>query len=556
MNLLLAASVWLTLAGHPQATLQINVDSKTGDTISGEKDFKVTVDSPDSTPINQVEFYVGDALEDTETSTPYIFPFDTIDQPDGDVTVKFKAYSTQNKTVEKTLTLHIDNQKSQGAPFHVKAGQADLTDEKYKEAISEGRIALKLDSSSEGAKIVLARANLGLKVYDRAEKYAEDAVSQDAKNMPALDVLADIDIHRAFSTFSKSGTDQSDVVATIGDAFKAAVDARRELLNLQVDALGAPTDATLIKVADAANQAERYSLTISTLLLKSQNDPQNTKFTDRLAYAQLRSGRYQDALNTLTLAGSQGKMDAYGDALLALTDLQIGKPHESEIAIKNGIEDDPDNLGVRTAQAFIALKQNKTSVLEGLATDLARDQGQRASVNYFLMALDNRLQKYSEARKAFERAALTEPCYPDLYIEQANNGLADAFGQAQDATARDRSLSLAKMYYQVALTARPEAADALAGLTTVYLLQKQIPDAVKYAAAAVAAAPDSATGHYALAAAYQASGRFNEAQVENAKAAQLDPTGLQGRPLPAPLDLWRYLVTSGRIPVISEPPQA
>jgi hypothetical protein len=126
MNILLCASAWLALLSPGQGPLQINVDAKNGDTISGERNFRVTVDSSDA--VNQVEFYVGDDLRDTETSTPYVFPLDTVDESDGDVKVRFKANTVQSKTVEKILTLHIDNEKGKGAEFHVQAGLSDLTE--------------------------------------------------------------------------------------------------------------------------------------------------------------------------------------------------------------------------------------------------------------------------------------------------------------------------------------------------------------------------------------------------------------------------------------------
>jgi tetratricopeptide (TPR) repeat protein len=576
MSLLFVASLWLAAAADPspslpvkpgpfessplQSALQLTVDAKNGDTISGEKDFRVTVASQDA--INQVEFYVGDELRDTETSTPYVFPLDTVELPDGAVTVRFKAYSVQSKTVEKTLMLTVDNGKSKGADFHVQAAQDDLTDSKYKEAATEGRIALSIDGKSVGAKIVLARANLGLKALDRAQKYAEDATTQDPKNVEALQLLAAVDVRRAFNTFAAQGADRSEVVSNIGEALKAAVTAQKESLDVQTDAIGDATDANALKLSDAANLAERYSLTLSALQHRMEADPKNPKVVDRLAYAQMRSGRYQDALNTLALAQSHAPLDAYGDAVLAVVLLQVGKIADADQAIKNGIEADPDDMGVRTAQAFFALKENKTAVLSGIAADLAKDQAQRVSVNYFLMCLYDRQQRYVDARKAFEKGVLAQPAYPDLYIEQANNSLQPSFIVRKNPTDKQRQddqiekaqgIVLAKMYFETALIARPEASDALAGMAVISLLGSDKPSAVKYGEASRDASPDSAIGHYAVAAAYLASGRANDARTELHKAAELDPSNLQGRPIPNADSVWRYLVSGGRIPVLSPP---
>ena len=58
MITLLAATIF---AFHPQK-LDINVDAKAGDVISGIRHFEVRVSSDD--PITQVEFYVNNELEE------------------------------------------------------------------------------------------------------------------------------------------------------------------------------------------------------------------------------------------------------------------------------------------------------------------------------------------------------------------------------------------------------------------------------------------------------------------------------------------------------------
>ena len=62
MSLLPLASALIVLGVPQNSAIQVNVNAKTGDTVSGTQTFRVTVDS--SSAIQQVEFYIGDPLAD------------------------------------------------------------------------------------------------------------------------------------------------------------------------------------------------------------------------------------------------------------------------------------------------------------------------------------------------------------------------------------------------------------------------------------------------------------------------------------------------------------
>lgn len=551
MTLLLYASAFLALLIPGQNSIQINVDSKSGDTISGEHTFRVTVDSQSA--VNQVEFYVGSDLRDTETSTPYLFTYDTIPEADGDVKVRFKAYTVDSQTAERTLTLHIDNKKSAGAAFHVGAANDALSGSDWHHAIDEGRIALNIDDKSNPARIALARAYLGLQTYDKAQQYADAAITQDPNDDAALRMMASIDLRRAFNTYAKESMDRSDVLSNISDAFQGAVKARRKSLDVEVDQITDRTGDALFRYVDALLLAERYSAAEAALKPVYDKDQKNPKIVDRLAYAQLRSGRYTQAITTLEYTKSVGSLDAYADAVLALAYIQVNRNDDADKLMAAAVEDDPDNVGVRTAQAFIALKRNKTSVLSTVASDLARDEGHRTTVNYFLMALADRQQQFNAARRYFETAALAEPAYPDIYIEQANYSIRLSQVKGIPEADRDMEYKEANMYYQIALLARPESPDALTGIAVVDLLQKDLQGALTYATAARDAAPEIALGHYVLASVDQRLGNYGEAQAEMQKAIQLDKPNLEGVELPKALDVWSYMNAGGRIPVIALP---
>ncbi|RYG29663.1 tetratricopeptide repeat protein, partial [bacterium] len=172
MSLLTLAGALLAISAAP---VEVNVNAKTGETITGERAFRVTVSAKN--PVTKVEFYVGSDLRDSDSSTPYEFRVDTLAETDGDLKIRFVAYTTAGEKGEKTITLKVDNGLSKGVEFHVEHANTLLSDGKYAEALVAGRIALQIDPKNVPAHIALARANIGLNKFDSAQKFAEDALA-------------------------------------------------------------------------------------------------------------------------------------------------------------------------------------------------------------------------------------------------------------------------------------------------------------------------------------------------------------------------------------------
>lgn len=562
MSLITLASVFLTLTAQPKlAPVTVNVNAKNGDVVSGDHLFRATVQA--ANVVTQVEFYVGSDLRDNATSTPYEFHLDTLNEPDGPLKLRFKAYTSTGETGEKTITVTVDNGMGKGVDYHVKAGVDDVQNGKYDDAVTEGRIGLKIDPKSNAARLVLVRAYLGKNVLDQAQKYAEDAVAQDGNDTEALNLLSAIGVRKAFQTVSREGGSEGDALESIKTSLKDAIDSRRKSLDLVVDRMPAPTDATLLAYSDAALRAQRYSLAIQYLQPAFDKDYTRNEVSNRLAYAYLRSDRVQDAYNTLNNTRKIGKLDAYGFGLLAIVDLLAGNDDKADQAIADGVAADATDMGVRTAQAFLALRRHKTSSLSKIATDLANDAGNRTEALYYAAAVYDAQQQYGEGAHYLQDALLAEPANVDAYVEAGNQSI--GIMQAGKFTGKDRDpiLNSARTMYEAAQAAKPESVEALVGQAVVAILQKRDDDALRLANAAVNASPSAPAAHYALAAAYGAAARTatpNEAarlsglaQVENTKAGNLDQKYLLGMQAPDGLAVWRYLTAGGRNPVITPP---
>jgi tetratricopeptide (TPR) repeat protein len=556
LSIIAMAALSLAQAGAPL----INVDAKDRDTIFGERKFRVTVQA--QSPITQVEFYVGSDLRDSDTSTPYEFKLDTLEVDDGDLKLTFAAYTTDGKSTKKTVTVRVDNGVGKGADFHVQKGNDLLSQSKWDEAITSGRIALKAKKAYNPARVVLARAYMGKNVLDRAQKYAEDVIGDEPNNLGGLELLAAIKLQQAFITVNRGGS-TADTQKTIAEALRGAADARRKSLDMQVDNFGAVNDDNRLRYVDLAITAGRYSIVPSQLSTVFARDMTNANVGNRIAFAQVKMGRWAEARATLGNLNKRSAMDAYSYALLAVIETEAGNRQASDDAMKEAILSDAEDLGVRTAQAYIALKNVNTGVLGKLASDLARDQGQRTEVNYFLSALTNRLADFEQSRKYFERAVLAEPSNADMYVERGNESVRIALKAGLDKKDADLQLNGAKILFETAIVGQPTSFQGLSALAMIHLMQGNVTEAIKFGEAAVAANPNYAAGHYALAAAFsEASKRadgsqkarlISESQKSNLKAGLLDKANLEGREIPNAPAVFRYFETGGRTLVMTPP---
>lgn len=552
----------------PAQKLAVSVDVPDGATVTGEKHFTVKVQSKN--PVTQVEFYVNSLLRNHDDSTPYEFDLDSLGETDGDLKIKFVAYTSEGESAAKTLTLHVDNGISKGAPFHLTKAKDLLAVSKWDDAITEARIALKADKNSNEARVDLARAYMGKGVWDRAQKAAEDAEAADPNDLDALELVAAINLNRVFTTRSHSD-DPSVSLNQISSALKTAVTARRKSLDKQIDGFGAVTDANRLAYTDLVMRGGRYSLAIEQLAPQFRRDPKNNDIANRLIYAYLRAGRMPDAREALDSLNKFGAPDAYGNALEAVYDSQAGDDGKADEAIKNAVLNDPDNLGVKSAQAFIALKRNKPQVLAQIGKDLASTDSHRTEVNYYIAALYNRMAE-PESEKYFRQAVLIEPTNYDMYIEWGNYALGLGIN-GKDKKNSDAEVSYAQGLYNAALVANSSSSQALTGLCLVSIYQGKLDDAVRFGLAATQASPQYAAAHYAYAAAAgakassikiiatsgnealkaQQSELSNIAQKENDLAGKLDPVALSGRELPKVNHAWSYFATGGRTVVMVPP---
>ena len=547
MSALLYAYALLAMApSHAPVTLNVNLSP--GATISGERTIKVTVIA--NNPVTQVEFYVGTDLRDNATSTPYLFKFDSLPEADGDLKLRFKAYTTEGETGEKTILVHVDNGIGKGADFHVQKGLAQLAVSDWKSAETQGRIALKIDPKSNAARIVLTRSYLGQRVFDKAQKYAEDAVAQDPNDVQALNLLAGVNIELALGVVTKEGGDRKDTINSVREALKNAVTSRRKVLDNAVSALAAPTDeASAIKFSDVAIAAGRYNLVDQTLRPRVDAGNSSLAVYKRLAYAMIRLSRYKEAIDILQRGQFLESTDADANAILAVAYAEGNDVADSDAALARAKKASASSPAARTAEAYIALKFARVSAgtketlplnyddASGTESDqkkraraalakalsgLLDDMGERTETNYFAQSLENKLEDYDKANRYFQDAILTEPANSDAFLEQGNRSIALSYRGKLAKDALQQQYDAADTMFQTALAASPSSASALTGLAAVNSIEGNASQAVTWAEAAVAADKNYAAAYAVLCSAYNLQSKAQRTLADELRKKNLD----------------------------------
>jgi len=528
--------------------ISVSVDVQPSEVLSGIRHFKVSVQSVD--PVTQVEFYVGSELRDSDASIPYEFNLDTIDEKDGPLDLTFAAYTSKGDSQKDVVHVNIDNGLSQGVAPHVDKGLDALHDSKWDDAIVQGRIALKIAPENNKAREVMARAYLGKGSLDKAQKYAEDWHNSDPKDTDASELLSNIEVHRAFFTLSR-GDNKEETLSNIQTAFKNAIGMRQVVLQEKLDKMTPPNADNLIEFADTALEARRYQLAINALSDEYRKHVERNDVTNRLAFAQLESGRVDDAYATLLQVKRLAKLDAYGNALMAVI-LSISHDEKgSKAFMDSAMAIDATDVGVRTAQAFIALRSKNATELSKVANAMLNDEGARPEVNYYMDALAALQGNYGDGRQYFETMIYADPLSEAGYMEEGNNALLFAIkGAADDQAFRAES---AQAMFQTALEVRPESYRALEGLALARLLTGDKPVALKFSTAATQAAPSQASAWYVHAACLSANRMERDAYDADRKAWKLDHTLLDGMPVPKPIEAWAYYDQFDRFPVMTPP---
>ena len=152
---------------------------------------------------------------------------------------------------------------------------------------------------------------------------------------------------------------------------------------------------------------------------------------------------------------------------------------------------------------------------------------------------------------AYENALLQNPALPEVHIARAIENMRSARGTT-DTKAAERYLRLARISFEIALTARGESPGALTGLALAHAFSGRNAEAAKLAAGAQVVGGQTAWVQYVCAAVYSRANQPEKARQAMDTAIKLSPEGI-AMSMPTLDEAFRYMMKWGRSPVLVAP---
>jgi Flp pilus assembly protein TadD len=540
------------------AQIPVTADIESGTLLESRRTIrvipKVTSDDPENPRfVTAVELYVNGELRETDKSTPFTFDIDPAGEPDGELKLRFQVYDSEGGQGVLELTLMINNRKGEGASFHINAAKKAIAEKNFTAAIESLRIAQQIEPDSAEIKTLQARANLGAGNLELAQKFAEDGLKASPGNVELTRLLVESAGRRAFAIANRGG-DEGETNRAIGQALSTTINAQKSLLERQFEELGGPTDENLLQYIDLASQLGRYSLAINAAQPAFSKNPQNTRIANRLLYNQLRAFRIEDARKLVDEIRRFGKPDATTYSLIGVMEAMRSQDTASDQAIREALILDATEPTVNAAQAFIALIRDNRAALGSVLSSLEKAEGEEAVQGYYQMALNSALGNFDRSLAGFQQGVLNDPLLYDLYIERANEILIPVIAGRFTEEGRRLAVAVARIYLDLALSVKPDSAEALTGQSLLLLAEGKNAEAIRMAQAATRAGEGYAPAWLTLSALLRLDpATLSEAGAPLRRAIELDRARLGGY-TSATADLaWVYWARYGRAPVLARP---
>lgn len=536
-----SASVWA-------ADLKISTNLKEGDRLAGIVELSVTVEAAVS--LNQVEFYVGDQLRSTDTSTPYSLRLDTVAEKEGPLMVEIAAFASDGSSKRLKMNFVVDNQLGKGAGFHLENARKYLNNSKWDDSILASRVALKADENSVGARIMLGRAYLGKGVLDEAQKWSEDAMLLD-ENPDTCELVSAVHIERAFK-FTASSADKKEILKQVINDFTAAINTKHKANELRIKALGAETDANRMKLVDLYLANNEYGSAIRLLRKDYKELDPDIAIAGRLMYACMRSGRMQEAGKISLNVEKRSARDAVVWSLTSAIYAYNRFFDKSADALKQAILSDSDSPAVMTAAAFSAVRKSDKKAMAGQITQMLSKNITDPEVYYYLSILQYSMGDLIGSRDNFKKAVTQNPLLTDAYIQRGYDALNQALTPAFSSD-KEYLLEMALGYMDLARLCKPDSPEALNGSALVLMNMNKDKEALAMAQGAAGAGPEYPWAHFTLAAALNKNRNSSAAVKAVDVAGKLDEPVLSGRGIPTVAEALTYTMRHGRLPLIIAP---
>jgi len=242
-----------------------------------------------------------------------------------------------------------------------------------------------------------------------------------------------------------------------------------------------------------------------------KGSPQDNEGLIYRGQIQLRDGHLDEAITALQAALKSDPDNGVAHYHLGMAFDQQGNIGRAETEWREAVRLRPDLMEAQRALAAVSIRKTDWSSLNQIASTIIQAQPMSPD-GYALRAIAEVNQKdISKAERDINKTIEVAPKNATGYVQMAHlRQLQKQYGEAEN-------------FYQKGLEVDPANSDALNGLMTVYITQKQVDKAIAAANAQIAKVPNSSAFHDLLGTAlFNNKKDYKNAETELRKATDLD----------------------------------
>lgn len=282
----------------------------------------------DNCDIAKVEFSVDGKLRSTDTSTPYSFDWDTLQDADGQHTLTATVYDTAGRTATATITVVVDNELSKGAEYHADAALAALSQGNVDLAMNYARRALKIDPGNLKAARAMAA------IYRQRGDVSKAISVLEKAAIPENEVDARADLAGLYMAAAADAPSTDDFLAYADKAiaqYKLMLAAKEARVNAAQQGKPNPVAA-----GDTAFYAHQWEAAIQQYQKCGESLDAPLECANRLALAYIRAGRLRAAELLLHSLDRSHRGDAVTNAVQALLLVRNHALDDARAMVKDG----------------------------------------------------------------------------------------------------------------------------------------------------------------------------------------------------------------------------
>ena len=396
--------------------------------------------------------------------------------------------------------------------------------------LAEGNFkkVIELNPKAAQPRIVLGNFYAGQKRTAEAEQEFRDAIAIDPKALAAREALARLllitgrraDAEQVLKQAQSDLPNEPGPLLALSSFYYATGDLEKALAEYGTLYQQRPRDLAVkkryIQLLIVGNHVEQARKLNDEILKESPNDQDALVYRSQM---QISWGDLDRAIDTLqTVVKNDPKNSLAHFALGVAFERQGTHLEHAESEWREALKLNPDNVEATRALAGAAMRLGDTATLQDAATQIIRLQPGSPD-GYGLHALANiNQQHFPEAEEDIQKALAIAPQRPIGYVYLGQLRLAEhQFPEAGKA-------------YQAALDRNPNLADALRGLMTSYIAQKQVDKAIEAAKAQIAKSPSNSAFYDMLGSAlYLNKSDIGEVEAAFEKAVALDKQNFAAR---------------------------